>query len=42
MARAAGWLAHWLEQLANNRLFRPEQIYIGKASAEYVPLEKRA
>jgi citrate synthase len=42
IARTAGWLAHWLEQLANNRLFRPEQIYIGKANAEYVPLEKRA
>ncbi len=42
IARTAGWLAHWLEQLSNNRLFRPEQIYVGKASAEYVPLEKRA
>jgi citrate synthase len=42
IARVAGWLAHWLEQLNGNRLFRPEQIFVGKTDAEYVPLEKRA
>jgi citrate synthase len=41
IARTAGWLAHWLEQLQNNRIFRPEQIYVGKREAAYVPLEKR-
>ena len=41
IARVAGWLAHWLEQLQNNRIFRPEQIYVGKSDAPYVPLEKR-
>lgn len=41
IARVAGWLAHWLEQLKNNRIFRPEQIYVGKRDAAYVPLEKR-
>lgn len=41
MARFAGWLAHWLEQLQNNRIFRPEQIYVGKTDVSYVPLEKR-
>lgn len=41
IARVAGWLAHWLEQLENNRLFRPEQIYVGKSDVAYVPLEKR-
>ena len=30
IARVAGWLAHWLEQIKNNRIFRPEQIYVGK------------
>src|SRR5262249_23612773 len=39
VARTAGWLAHWLEQLVNNRIFRPEQIYVGKPETEYVPLE---
>ena len=42
IARVAGWLAHWLEQLNNNRIFRPEQIYVGKTDVPYVPLEKRA
>jgi citrate synthase len=41
VARVAGWLAHWHEQLENNRIFRPEQVYTGKTEAQYVPLEKR-
>jgi citrate synthase len=41
IARVAGWLAHWLEQLENNRIYRPEQVYVGKHDAEYVPLAKR-
>jgi citrate synthase len=41
IARVVGWLAHWLEQLKNNRIFRPEQIYVGKQDVAYVPLEKR-
>jgi citrate synthase len=41
IARVAGWLAHWLEQLKNNRIFRPEQVYVGKHDVPYVPLEKR-
>jgi citrate synthase len=41
IARTAGWLAHWLEQLQGNRIFRPDQEYIGKRNQSYVPLEKR-
>jgi citrate synthase len=41
IARVAGWLAHWLEQLKNNRIFRPEQIYVGKHDVQYAPLDKR-
>jgi citrate synthase len=41
VARVVGWLAHWLEQIKNNRIFRPEQIYVGKHDVAYVPLEKR-
>lgn len=41
VARTAGWLAHWLEQLQGNRIFRPEQIFVGTTDVEYVPLEKR-
>jgi citrate synthase len=41
ISRVAGWLAHWMEQLKNNRIYRPEQIYVGKHDVAYVPLEKR-
>ena len=42
IARTAGWLAHWLEQLQGNRIFRPDQVFVGTTDVEYVPLEKRA
>jgi citrate synthase len=42
IARVAGWLSHWLEQLQGNRIYRPEQIYVGKRDAAYVPLAQRA
>jgi citrate synthase len=29
VARVSGWTAHWLEQLQDNRIFRPRQIYTG-------------
>ncbi|HET9574972.1 MAG TPA: citrate synthase [Nitrospira sp.] len=41
MARVAGWLAHWLEQLRENKLFRPDQIYAGDHNRPYVPLDQR-
>ena len=41
IARVAGWLAHWTEQLVGNRIFRPEQISVGKSGVKYVPLEER-
>jgi citrate synthase len=41
IARVAGWLAHWKEQLEANRIFRPTQIYAGKHSVLYVPIEER-
>ncbi len=41
VARVVGWLSHWLEQLKNNRIYRPEQIYVGKRDVPYVPLEQR-
>ncbi|MCZ2343251.1 MAG: citrate synthase [Bacteroidales bacterium] len=41
VARTAGWLSHWLEQLQGNRIFRPEQIFVGTTGVEYVPLGKR-
>ena len=41
ISRVAGWLAHWNEQLEGNRIFRPEQVYSGKADVEYIPPESR-
>lgn len=41
MARVSGWLAHWLEQVKDNTLFRPDQIYEGQHGRVYVPLERR-
>ena len=41
IARVAGWLAHWKEQLAENRIFRPTQIYTGVHGAPYIPIEQR-
>jgi citrate synthase len=41
MARVSGWLAHWLEQLRENKLYRPDQIYSGEHDRSYVPIEKR-
>jgi citrate synthase len=41
IARVAGWLSHWLEQLKANRIFRPDQVYVGKHDVGYTALEKR-
>ena len=35
MARSAGWVAHWNEQVAHNRIFRPTQIYVGADFRDY-------
>ncbi|BAZ15612.1 methylcitrate synthase [Calothrix sp. NIES-4071] len=41
IARVAGWLAHWKEQLEENRIFRPTQVYNGRHSVSYTPIEQR-
>ena len=35
MARSAGWVAHWHEQVSDNRIFRPTQIYTGADFRDY-------
>lgn len=42
IARVAGWLAHWKEQLEQNRIYRPTQIYTGTHSSPYIPIEERS
>ena len=41
IARVAGWLAHWKEQLEENRIFRPTQVYNGRHEVSYTPVEQR-
>jgi len=41
IARSAGWLAHWREQLSDNRIFRPTQVYTGEPQRKYVKLDQR-
>lgn len=41
IARVAGWLAHWKEQLEANRIFRPTQIYSGEHNIYYTPIHER-
>ena len=41
VARIAGWMAHWKEQLSDNRIFRPTQIYTGHPPRDYVPIDQR-
>jgi citrate synthase len=41
VSRVAGWTAHVLEQLANNRLIRPESEYTGPRGVPYVALGER-
>jgi citrate synthase len=39
--RIVGWVAHILEQLKDNRIFRPRVIYVGPEEQNYIPIEQR-
>jgi citrate synthase len=41
IARTAGWLAHWREQVSENRIFRPTQVYTGYDPRDYQPVGER-
>lgn len=41
IARVAGWLAHWKEQLGANRIYRPTQIYTGHLDRVWAPVTSR-
>jgi citrate synthase len=42
ISRIAGWTAHVLEQYADNRLVRPDALYIGEGDRDYIPIGKRS
>jgi citrate synthase len=41
IGRVAGWTAHCLEQLAEDRLIRPQSAYVGPVDRRWVPLGQR-
>jgi len=41
VSRAAGWMAHCLEQLGENRLIRPRARYVGATGRTWTPVEDR-
>ena len=41
LSRISGWAGHVIEQLSDNRLFRPTASYVGPHGQSYTPIEKR-
>ncbi|PIS12150.1 MAG: citrate synthase [Bdellovibrio sp. CG10_big_fil_rev_8_21_14_0_10_47_8] len=41
VSRVAGWIAHAMEQYANNRIYRPRGKWTGKTGLRWAPVEKR-
>jgi citrate synthase len=44
MARTVGWISQWLEMMTDEdqRIGRPQQLYIGNAKRDYVPMVDRS
>ena len=41
IARIGGWAGHIIEQLSDNRLFRPSDLYVGGHNQPYIPIGQR-
>lgn len=43
IARAVGWVAHWMEMIGDplQRIGRPRQIYVGQNPRDYIDIHKR-
>jgi citrate synthase len=41
VGRTAGWTAHMIEQLEDNRLIRPQSVYIGPRGLTFIPIDER-
>ena len=40
-SRVFGWMAHYNEQVEENKLIRPDAVYVGPTGLKYAPVEKR-
>ncbi|MEK6675597.1 MAG: citrate/2-methylcitrate synthase [Planctomycetota bacterium] len=40
-SRTSGWCAHYIEQVQNNRIYRPLSRYVGPAPRAYAPIVQR-
>jgi citrate synthase len=41
ISRVAGWTGHVIEQVANNRIMRPESLYTGPMDVKYAAIDER-
>ncbi|MCA9734791.1 MAG: citrate synthase [Deferribacteres bacterium] len=41
VSRISGWAAHVMEQLRENRLFRPSSVYLGDIDRKYISISER-
>jgi len=41
IGRTAGWTAHMIEQLQDNRLIRPNSVYVGPHDLKWTPIDER-
>ncbi|HEY3332077.1 MAG TPA: citrate/2-methylcitrate synthase [Capsulimonadaceae bacterium] len=41
IGRTAGWTAHIIEQIEENRLIRPQSVYVGPRELKWKPIEER-
>jgi len=40
-SRVVGWVSHYNEQLSDNKIFRPDAIYVGPNKLKYLPMNER-
>jgi len=41
IGRTAGWTAHLIEQILDNRLIRPNSVYVGPRGLAWKPIQER-
>jgi citrate synthase len=41
IGRTSGWTAHMIDQLEDNRLIRPQSVYVGPRDLKFVPMDQR-